>query len=162
MKFMNISVICIGKLKERYWTEAVQEYGRRLSKYCTLSINELKEEKLPDNASAAEETAVKEAEGRSILKQVRKDAYAVALEIRGKELNSEELSEKIEALGISGKSDLVFVIGGSLGLSEDVLERADFRLSFSKMTFPHQMMRVVLLEQLYRAFKIMRNEVYHK
>lgn len=159
---MNITILCIGKLKERYWTEAVQEYSKRLGKYCTLTINELKEEKAPDNASAAEETAVKEAEGKSILKQIKKDAYVIALEIRGKELTSEALSEKIEALGVAGKSDFVFLIGGSLGLSDEVLARADFRLSFSKMTFPHQMMRVILLEQIYRSFKIIRNETYHK
>ena len=159
---MNITIVCIGKLKERYWTEAAQEYGKRLSKYCSLSINELKEERAPDNASAAEEAAVKEAEGKNILKQIKKDSYVLALEIKGKELTSEALAEKIEALGLTGKSDLAFVIGGSLGLSEGVLARADFRLSFSKMTFPHQMMRIVLLEQIYRSFKIIRNEVYHK
>jgi len=159
---MNIHVICIGKLKERYWTEAVQEYGKRLSRYCTLTISELKEEKAPDNASQAEEAAVKEAEGRNILKQIKKDSYVIALEIQGKELASEALSEKLEALGVAGKSELTFIIGGSLGLSEEVLARADFRLSFSKMTFPHQMMRVILLEQIYRSFKIMRNETYHK
>lgn len=159
---MNITIICIGKLKERYWTESVREYGKRLNKYCSLTINELKEEKAPDNASAAEETAVKEAEGKSILKQIKKEAYVIALEIQGKELTSEALSEKIEALGVAGKSDLAFLIGGSLGLSDEVLSRADFRLSFSKMTFPHQMMRVILLEQIYRSFKIMRNETYHK
>lgn len=159
---MNISIICIGKLKERYWTEAVGEYSKRLNKYCKLTINELKEERAPDNPSPAEETAVKEAEGRNILKQLKKDDFVIALEIQGKELTSEALSDKIEALGITGRSDVVFVIGGSLGLSEEVLERADFRLSFSKMTFPHQMMRVVLLEQIYRSFKIIRNEIYHK
>lgn len=159
---MNISIICIGKLKERYWTEAVQEYSKRLNKYCKLTINELKEERAPDNPSPAEETAVKEAEGRNILRQLKKDDFVIALEIQGKELTSEALSDKIEALGITGRSDVVFVIGGSLGLSEEVLERADFRLSFSKMTFPHQMMRVVLLEQIYRSFKIIRNEIYHK
>jgi rRNA large subunit m3Psi methyltransferase RlmH len=159
---MNITILCIGKLKEKYWTDAVGEYSKRLSKYCTLTINELKEERAPENASAAEEVIVKEAEGRSILKQIKKDAYVIALEIKGKELTSEALSSKIETLGIEGKSDLVFVIGGSLGLSDEVLERADFRLSFSKMTFPHQMMRVVLMEQIYRGFKIMRNEIYHK
>lgn len=159
---MNISIICIGKLKERYWTEAVQEYSKRLNKYCKLTINELKEERAPDNPSPAEETAVKEAEGRNILRQFKKDDFVIALEIQGKELTSEALSDKIEALGITGRSDVVFVIGGSLGLSEEVLERADFRLSFSKMTFPHQMMRVVLLEQIYRSFKIIRNEIYHK
>jgi len=159
---MNITVISIGKLKETYWAEAIKEYSKRLSKYCTLAINELKEEKISDNASNAEEMAVKEGEGKSILKQIKKDAYVIALEIQGKELTSEALSEKIEALGILGKSDLVFVIGGSIGLSNEVLARADLRLSFSKMTFPHQMMRVILLEQIYRSFKIIRNETYHK
>lgn len=159
---MNITVVCIGKLKEKYWTEAVQEYSKRLSKYCTLSINELKEEKASDNPSAAEEMAIKEAEGRSILKQIKKDAYVIALEIQGKELTSEALSEKMQGLAVSGKSDVAFVIGGSIGLSEEVLARADYRLSFSRMTFPHQMMRVILLEQIYRGFKIMRNETYHK
>lgn len=159
---MNITILCIGKLKERYWTDAVQEYSKRLSKYCTLTINELKEEKAPDNPSNAEETAVKEAEGKNILKQIKKESYVVALDVRGKELASEALAEKIETLGIDGKSDLVFIIGGSIGLSDEVLVRADYRLSFSKMTFPHQMMRVILLEQIYRSFKIIRNETYHK
>ena len=159
---MNITVICIGKLKETYWTDAIKEYSKRLSKYCTLAINELKEEKMPDNASNAEEIAVKDSEGKSILKQMKKDAYVIVLEIKGKEMTSEALSEKIEDLGILGKNDLVFVIGGSIGLSDEVLARADLRLSFSKMTFPHQMMRVILLEQIYRSFKIIRNETYHK
>lgn len=142
--------------------DAIQEYSKRLGKYSSLTINELKEEKAPDNASAAEEAAVKEAEGKNLLKQIKKEAYVIALEIQGKELTSEALAEKIEALGVAGKSDLVFVIGGSIGLSEEVLTRADYRLSFSRMTFPHQMMRVILLEQIYRSFKIIRNEVYHK
>lgn len=159
---MNITIVCIGKLKERYWTGAIEEYSKRLSKYCTLTINELKEERAPDNPSKAEETAVKEAEGKNILKQIKNDAYVIALEIKGKELTSEDLAEKIQALGISGKSDLVFIIGGSIGLSDAVLSRADFRLSFSRMTFPHQMMRVILLEQIYRSFKIIKNETYHK
>ncbi|MDF2656257.1 MAG: rlmH [Bacillota bacterium] len=159
---MNITILCIGKLKERYWTEAIAEYSKRLSKYCTLTINELKEEKSPDNPSPAEESAVKDAEGKSILKQIKRDSYVIALAIKGKELDSEALSEKIRTLGIAGKSDLTFVIGGSLGLSEEVLSRVDFQLSFSKLTFPHQMMRVILLEQIYRSFKIIRNETYHK
>ncbi len=159
---MNITILCIGKLKERYWTEAIAEYSKRLSKYCTLTINELKEEKSPDNPSPAEESAVKDAEGKSILKQIKRDSYVIALAIKGKELDSEALSEKIRILGIAGKSDLTFVIGGSLGLSEEVLSRVDFQLSFSKLTFPHQMMRVILLEQIYRSFKIIRNETYHK
>ena len=159
---MNVTVICIGKLKERFWTEAVQEYSKRLNKYCTLSIDELKEEKAPENPSEAEENAVKEAEGKSILKHIKKDTYVIALEIQGKELSSEDLAEKLDQLGLKGKSDVAFIIGGSIGLSKEVLERADFRLSFSKMTFPHQMMRVILLEQIYRGFKINRNETYHK
>lgn len=159
---MNITVLCIGKLKERYWTEAIAEYSKRLSKYCTLTINELREEKAPDNPSSAEESVVKDAEGKSILKQIKKDSYVIALAIKGKDLDSEALSEKIHTLGIAGKSDLTFVIGGSLGLSNEVLTRADFQLSFSKLTFPHQMMRVILMEQIYRSFKIIRNEAYHK
>jgi len=159
---MNISVICIGKLKEKYWTDAIQEYGKRLSKYCSLTINELKEEKLPDNPSKAEEINVKEAEGKNILKQIKSNTYVIALEIQGKELTSEALAEKMQTLAIDGKSDVAFIIGGSLGLSDEVLARADFRLSFSKMTFPHQMMRVILLEQIYRSFKIIKNETYHK
>jgi len=159
---MNLTVLCIGKLKETYWTEAVQEYSKRLSRYCTLSINELKEEKAPDNPSEAEETAIKEAEGKSILKQIKKETYVIALEIKGKELTSERLAEKISSLALTGKSDVAFIIGGSIGLSEEVLDRADLRLSFSRMTFPHQMMRVILLEQIYRSFKIIKNETYHK
>ena len=159
---MNITILCIGKLKERYWTEAIAEYSKRLNKYCSLTINELREEKAPDNPSPAEESAVKDAEGKSILKQIKKDSYVIALAIKGKELSSEALSEKIRTLGIAGKSDLTFVIGGSLGLSDEVLSRAEFQLSFSKLTFPHQMMRVILLEQVYRSFKIIRNETYHK
>ena len=138
---MNITIVCIGKLKERYWTEAAREYSKRLGKYCALSINELKEEKLPDHPSSAEEMGVREAEGKNILRQIKKDSYVIALEIKGREMSSEALSEKIRTLGIAGKSDLIFIIGGSLGLSEEVLERADFRLSFSRMTFPHQMMK---------------------
>ena len=159
---MNIAIICIGKLKEKYWTDAVQEYSKRLSKYCTLTINELKEEKSSDNPSKAEEMAVKEAEGKSILKQIKNNTYVIALEIQGKELTSEALADKIQTLAIDGKSDVAFIIGGSLWLSDEVIGRADFRLSFSKMTFPHQMMRVILLEQIYRSFKIIKNETYHK
>lgn len=159
---MNINIICVGKLKEKYWTDAVSEYSKRLGRYCTINIKELKEDRLPDNASPAEEQNVKINEGRSILKAVGSDAYVIALDVKGKELSSEALSEKIEKLGLEGRSNIDFIIGGSLGLSKEVLERADFRLSFSPMTFPHQMMRVILLEQVYRAFKIMRNETYHK
>lgn len=159
---MNITIVCIGKLKEKYWVSAIEEYSKRLSKYCTLVIDELKEERLPDNASTAEEEAVKVAEGKNILKRIKKDSYVITLEIKGNQLSSEKLADKINHLGVDGKSDLVFVIGGSLGLSEEVSQRSDSKLSFSAMTFPHQMMRVFLLEQVYRAFKIIKNESYHK
>ena len=159
---MKIQIICIGKLKEKYWTEAVAEYSKRLQRFCTLEIVELKEARLPDKASAADEENVKLEEGRSILKQISDSTYVITLEVLGKALRSEELAGKIEDLAGMGRSDIAFVIGGSLGLSAEVSRRADFKLSFSRMTFPHQMMRVILLEQIYRSFKINRNETYHK
>ena len=159
---MNIQVICIGKLKEKYWVDAINEYSKRLSRFCNLDIVELKESLLPQNASKKDEENVKMAEGKEILKAVKEGTYVITLEIQGKQLSSEELSEKIDKLGLEGHSNITFIIGGSLGLSKEVSARADFKLSFSKMTFPHQMMRVVLLEQIYRAFKISRNETYHK
>ncbi|MBR3755570.1 MAG: 23S rRNA (pseudouridine(1915)-N(3))-methyltransferase RlmH [Firmicutes bacterium] len=159
---MNITVICIGKLKEKYWTAAIDEYSKRLKGYCNLDIIELKEARLPDKAGSAEELAVKEAEGEEILKKIKDNQYVITLEVKGKMLSSEKLAEKIETLGIDGQSNVVFVIGGSLGLSAAVSKRANYKLSFSEMTFPHQMMRVILLEQVYRAFKINRNEAYHK
>ena len=159
---MNIQIICIGKLKEKYWTDAVAEYMKRLSRYASVEIVELKESRLPDKAGPAEEEKVKLEERREILKSIKDGTYVVTLEIQGKQLSSEELASKIEGLGLEGKSDIAFVIGGSIGLSPEVSKRADYKLSFSKMTFPHQMMRVVLLEQIYRSFKIIRNEAYHK
>lgn len=159
---MKIQIICIGKLKEKYWTDAVSEYSKRLSRFCDLEITELKEAKLPDKASEAQEQAVIEEEGKNILKHVKDGSYVISLEILGKNLTSVELAEKMEELPLMGKSHVTFIIGGSLGLSRDVSKRADFKLSFSKMTFPHQMMRVILLEQVYRAFKINKNEAYHK
>ena len=159
---MNITVICIGKLKEKYWTAAINEYSKRVKGYCSLDIIELKEARLPDKAGPAEELAVKEAEGEEILRKIKDNQYVITLEVKGKMLSSEKLAEKIETLGIDGQSNVVFVIGGSLGLSAAVSKRANFKLSFSEMTFPHQMMRVILLEQVYRAFKINRNEAYHK
>lgn len=159
---MNITVICIGKLKEKYWTAAIDEYSKRLKGYCSLDIIELKEARLPDKAGPAEELAVKEAEGEEILKKIKDSQYVITLEVKGKMLSSEKLAEKIDTLGLEGNSNVVFVIGGSLGLSAAVSKRANFKLSFSEMTFPHQMMRVILLEQVYRAFKINRNEAYHK
>lgn len=159
---MNIKIICIGKLKESYWRDAIAEYSKRLSKYCTLTIDELKEERLSEGASPAEEEAVKEGEGKNILKRVKNGSYVIALDVKGKSISSEGLAHKLEETALMGKSEIALIIGGSLGLSREVLSRSDFRLSFSAMTFPHQMMRVILLEQIYRAFKINKNETYHK
>ena len=159
---MNITVICIGRLKERYWREAVGEYSKRLGSYCGLRVLELKEARLPAGAGSAEEEAVKTAEGEEILSRVNKDMFVVSLEIRGRRMSSEALAEKLQSLALEGRSEIAFVIGGSLGLSEAVSRRADLKLSFSDMTFPHQMMRVILLEQIYRSFRIIRGEPYHK
>ncbi|MDO4545150.1 MAG: 23S rRNA (pseudouridine(1915)-N(3))-methyltransferase RlmH [Bacillota bacterium] len=159
---MNIRILAIGKLKESYWQAAVAEYSKRLSGYCNLEITELKEIPLRANPSAADEEAVKEAEGRELLHKINKTDYVITLEINGKSFSSVELADRLERLAIDGKSNLVFVIGGSLGLSPDVSRRADLKLSFGPMTFPHQMMRVILLEQIYRSFKINHNEPYHK
>ena len=159
---MEIQLLTIGKLKETYWTDAVREYNKRLSRFCTLNSLELKEELLPSNPSEKDEDFVKQEEGKRLLEKITPGSYVVLLDIHGKELSSEELAEKMDALALSGKSRVTFIIGGSLGVSEAVRQAADFRLSFSPMTFPHQMMRVILLEQIYRAFKINHHEAYHK
>lgn len=159
---MNITVISVGKLKEKYLKEAIQEYATRLTKYCKLDIIEVPDEKAPENMSPAEEEIVKQKEGQSILRNIKDDTYVIALAIQGKQLSSEKFAELINGLGIRGKSNLAFVIGGSLGLSEEILKRADYHLSFSAMTYPHQLMRVILLEQVYRGFRIIRGEPYHK
>ena len=188
---MNIQIVCVGKLKEKYWREACEEYTKRLGAYCNVSVVELKESRLTGEGEKAE-LAVKEAEGRDMLAKLggsshassarssssrgtsssgssggaggtqSSDSYIIALDVRGKKLSSEGLAEKLSDLALNGKSNLSLLIGGSLGLSDEVLARADYRLSFSDMTFPHQMMRVILLEQIYRAFKINRGETYHK
>ncbi len=159
---MNIRIIAVGKLKERYWRDAVGEYTKRLGAYCSLELVEIKESPLRANPSAADEEAVKTAEGEDILRHIGKGDYVITLEIKGQGLSSEQLADKMADLALDGKSSIAFVIGGSLGLSPKVSKRADFKLSFSAMTFPHQMMRVILLEQIYRSFKINRNETYHK
>ena len=157
---MNIQIICVGKLKEKYWRDACEEYIKRLGAYCSINVVELKESRLTGEGEKAE-LAVKEAEGRDMLARIE-DTFVIALDVRGKKLSSEGLAEKLGDLALNGKSNLSLLIGGSLGLSDEVLARADYRLSFSDMTFPHQMMRVILLEQIYRAFKINRGETYHK
>ena len=159
---MNITLVTVGKLKEKYLKQAIDEYSKRLSRYCKLDIIELPDEKTPDNASEKEEAQIKEKERRAILSKIKDNSYVVAMDLKGKQLTSEELSSFVERCGITGNSNIVFVIGGSLGLSDEVIKRADYKLCFSKMTFPHQLFRVMLLEQVYRAFRIMKNEPYHK
>ena len=158
---MKIAVIGVGKLKEKYFVMAVEEYGKRLSRYCRLELVETADEKTPDGATPAEEERIKRLEGERILKAVREEDYVIALAIQGEALSSEELAQRLQELSIRGRR-IVFIIGGSLGLHDSVLARADMRLSFSKMTFPHQLMRVVLLEQIYRSFRIIKGEPYHK
>lgn len=159
---MRITVISVGKIKEKFYTGAIEEYSKRLSKYCTLSLVEVADEKAPETLSEKEMVQIKDREGERILDKIKDAQYVITLEIRGKQLTSEELSEKLSALGLEGNSDVVFVIGGSLGLSDAVMRRSNFALSFSRMTFPHQLMKVVLLEQVYRGFRILRGEPYHK
>lgn len=159
---MRITVVTVGKIKEKYLKDAIGEYSKRLSKYCRLEIIEVADEKTPDTESLALEVQIRDKEGERILKYLREDAYVIALAIDGKMLSSEELAAKINTLGIQGKSHIIFVIGGSIGLGEAVLKRADYLLSFSKMTFPHQLMRVILLEQIYRSYRIVNGQPYHK
>ena len=159
---MKITVITVGKIKEKYFTAAIAEYAKRLSKYCTLNMIEVSDEKAPETLSDKEMTQIKDKEGQRILSKIKEAQFVVTLEIKGKQLTSEGLSEMMAGLGLEGNSDVVFVIGGSLGLSDIVLKRSNFSLSFSKMNFPHQMMKVVLLEQIYRGFRIMKGEPYHK
>ena len=159
---MRITLVTVGKIKEKYLRDAVAEYAKRLGKYCKLEILEVGDEKTQERASEAEEAAVCSREGERILRQVKDDAYVITLEIQGKQMTSEELADKIEMLGVQGKSHIVFIIGGSIGLGSEVLKRSDYALSFSRMTFPHQLMRVILLEQIYRGFRIINGEPYHK
>lgn len=162
MDLMKIDIVCVGKIKERFYAAAIDEYGKRLGRYCQLEIREVADEKTPDHSSETEKNRIKAVEGERLLQKLRPDAFVIALAIDGKALTSEDFSRKIEQLGISGVSHIQFVIGGSLGLSEAVFRRADFRLSFSAMTFPHQLMRVILMEQIYRGYRIMKGEPYHK
>ena len=159
---MKITLITVGKIKEKYLKDAIAEYSKRLSRYCKLEIVEVADEKTPDNASATVEDAIRDKEGERILKYIKEDAYVITLEIAGKMLTSEEMAEKIEKRGVQGPSQIIFIIGGSIGLGREILKRSDYALSFSKMTFPHQLMRVILLEQIYRSYRIINHEPYHK
>lgn len=159
---MKITVIAVGKIKEKFYQEAIGEYSKRLSRYCRLELIQVADEKTPDGASRALEEQIKDKEGERILANIREGSFVVALAIDGVMADSVELSAQIEKWGVSGVSQIIFVIGGSLGLSGAVLKRADWKLSFSKMTFPHQLMRVILLEQIYRSYRIIQGEPYHK
>lgn len=159
---MKITIICVGKIKERFYRDAIEEYAKRLSKYCKFEIVEVADEKTPDKASPVEEEQIKEKEAQRILSKIKTDSYVCTLEISGKALSSVEFAEWMEQSAIGGRSQICFVIGGSLGLHSSVLARSDFALSFSRMTFPHQLMRVILSEQIYRAFRIIHKEPYHK
>lgn len=159
---MHISIISVGKLKEKYLKQGIAEYVKRLSAYTKIKIIEVPDEKAPESLSEREMTLVKQKEGKRILTKIKPDDYVIALAIEGKMKTSEQLAADLDKLATYGKSNICFVIGGSLGLSEEVLQRANEQLSFSPLTFPHQLMRLILLEQLYRAFKINRGELYHK
>lgn len=159
---MNIDILCVGKIKEDYLRGAIAEYSKRLSRYCKLNIIEVADEKTVDKQSQALDEQVKSREGERLLKYIKDDAYKITLEIGGKMLDSVEFSHFLDKLSVNSVSDIQFIIGGSLGLSNEVTKKSDYSLSFSKMTFPHQLMRVILLEQIYRGYRISNNEPYHK
>lgn len=159
---MNIRILCVGKIKEKFYRDAIAEYTKRLSRYCKLQIIEVADEKTPDKASAAEEQTIREKEAGRLLAHIKDSDYVIALAIEGKNPDSVAWARQLELLALSGKSNLDLIIGGSLGLHQSVLDRADELLSFSAMTFPHQLMRVILLEQIYRSYRIQNHEPYHK
>lgn len=159
---MKITIVAVGRIKEKYLTDAVAEYAKRLGRYCRLEIVEVPDERTPDGASEAVEAKIREREGERILQKIPEGVYMIALAIDGHTPDSVELARQMESWNVGGVSHMVFVIGGSLGLSNEVLARADYQLSFSRMTFPHQLMRVILLEQIYRSFRIRNHEPYHK
>ncbi len=159
---MNINIIAVGKIKEKYTRDGIREFEKRLSRYCNLKIIEIDDEKAPENLSQRDMELVKDKEGKKILSKILQNSHIISLEIEGRQLSSEELSKKMEDLMIDGINDITFIVGGSLGLSSEVRNRANFKLSFSNMTFPHQLMRLILLEQIYRGFRIMKGEPYHR
>ena len=159
---MNIKLVCVGRVREKYIQEGIKEFSKRLSRYCNLEIIEINDEKAPENLSQKEMEIVKNKEGERILAKIPQNAHVISLVIEGKQVSSEGLAAQMEDLMVGGINDICFVIGGSLGLSKDVIKRSDYKLSFSKMTFPHQLMRLILLEQVYRGFRIMKGEPYHK
>lgn len=159
---MKIDILCVGKIKEKFYRDAVDEYAKRLSKYCKFEIIEVDDEKTPDKAGETLEEQIKLKEAQRILTKIKEDSCVITLEILGKKMDSPAFAKLIEQIGVGGKSHIQFVIGGSLGLHESITKRADKHISFSDMTFPHQLMRVILCEQIYRGYRIMNNEPYHK
>lgn len=159
---MRITILTVGKIKEKYFVDAIKEYSKRLSRYCKLEIIEVNDEKTPDKASEHEEDLIRQKEGDRLRKHIKEGAHVIALAIDGKQYSSEDFSAKIHNLGLQGESHIIFIIGGSIGLDQEILSSANEKISFSKMTFPHQLMRVVLLEQIYRAYRIINGEPYHK
>lgn len=159
---MKITILAVGKIKEKYFCDAIAEYRKRLSRYCKLEIVEVADEKTPDKASLREEEQIRRKEGERLEKYIREGAYVIALAIDGSQTTSEGFAEKLHRLGLQGRSHIIFLIGGSIGLDAGLLNRADEKLSFSMMTFPHQLMRVILLEQVYRGYRIIHGEPYHK
>ena len=158
---LSINIICIGKIKESFFKDAINEYSKRLSKYCNLNIIELSDEKLPSKLNDKIIDNIKNTEGKKILSHLKKDSYKICLDLHGKQFSSEEFSSKIDSISLNYNSSITFIIGGTLGISSEVLNSVDEKICFSKMTFPHQLIRVFLLEQLFRAFKISNNETYH-
>ena len=159
---MKITILAVGKMKEEFFADAVTEYRKRLSRYCKLEMIEVADERTPEHASGHEEDLIRAREGERLRKYIKEGAYVISLAIQGRQASSEEFSEKIESLGVQGESHIIFIIGGSIGIDRGILQESRELLSFSKMTFPHQLMRVVLLEQIYRGFRIMKGEPYHK
>ena len=158
---LSINIICIGKIKENFFKDAINEYSKRLSKYCNLTITELSDEKIPSKVNNKIIENIKNIEGKKILDHLKKDSYIICLDLHGKQFSSEEFSSKIDSIALNYNSSITFIIGGTLGISDEVLNSANEKICFSKMTFPHQLIRIFLLEQLFRAFKISNNETYH-
>ncbi|NBI06534.1 23S rRNA (pseudouridine(1915)-N(3))-methyltransferase RlmH [Senegalia massiliensis] len=159
---MNITIISVGKIKEKYINSGIKEFTKRLSVYCKLKIIEVKDEPTKENMTESEENIIKKKEGEKIISKIPNGSYVITLCIEGKELSSEQLAKELDSLALTGNSNITFIIGGSVGLHEEVIKISNMKLSFSKMTFPHQLMRLILLEQIYRAFRISRGEPYHK
>lgn len=159
---MKVTVVAVGKLKEKYLKEGISEYSKRLSRFCELQIVEVEDEQAPENLSESQGIQVKKREAERIIKKAKEGSALIVLDLKGKKLNSEGFADKLNSFFISGKSHITFVIGGSLGLDDELVQKADFRLCLSDMTFPHQLARLILLEQVFRAFKIMSGETYHK